>query len=265
MVFSAIENKSAPKKRLVILQPAYLPWTGFFDLMHKADIFVIFDDVQYTVRDWRSRNRIKTPDGVLWLSVPVQAKRVRNKLIRDVEIDNTKPWQKKHLKNLQGFYKKAPYYDEITDIFLAIYQKKYKFLIDVDIDFIMQVRQYFSLKSEIAFSSDIPSQGSKDEKLLSICRYFNATKYLSGNAAKSYLREKVFESEGITVEWHNYKHPYFQQLWTKEQGFISYLSIIDLLFNHGIESLDILTGQKVITKPDWIQQRHADEFCQSNK
>lgn len=245
--------------RIAILQPGYLPWLGFFDLMYQSDIFVIFDDVQYTIRDWRSRNRIKTPDGILWLTVPVKAKGVSEKLIKEVEIDNTQQWQKKHLMSLKSFYKKAKYFDEILTLINDIYKNNYKFLIDVDMNIILKIYNHFSLKTKILFSSEIPSTGKKDKKLLSICKYLNATHYLSGNAAKEYLREPLFISEGITVEWHNYNHPYYNQLWLREQGFISHLSVIDLLFNHGPDSLAILTNQKVIPAPESIKVRRADE------
>lgn len=246
-------------KKIVILQPGYLPWLGFFDLLSKADTLVIFNNVQYTVRDWRSRNRIKTPDGVIWLTVPVQAKGVREKLIKDVKVDNSQQWQKKHLESLKNCYKKAKYFKEIIELINDVYKKNYTFLIDVDMDFILKVKKYLSLEDKIIFSSEIPSTGGKDKKLLSICKYFNATHYLSGNTAKEYLREPIFVNEGITVEWHNYHHPYYNQLWLKEQGFISHLSMIDLLFNHGRDSLSILTGQKIMPKPGAIKVRHADD------
>jgi len=247
-------------KRVVILQPGYLPWLGFFDLMHKADVFVVYDDVQYTIRDWRSRNRIKTPQGVIWLTVPVKSKKAREKLIKDVEIDNSHKWQEKHLKSLESFYKKGKFFDNVMSWIVDTYQKPFKFLIDLDMEIIFKVTQYLGIKSRILFSSEIPSEGTKDERLLSICKTLNATHYLSGNAAKAYLREEIFEKEGIKVEWHNYKHPYYNQLWLKQQGFISHLSIIDLLFNHGPESLDIITGKKRIPVPEGITIRHADEF-----
>jgi|Deesub1362A_J573_1020465.scaffolds.fasta_scaffold00522_19 hypothetical protein len=245
--------------RVVILQPGYLPWLGFFDLMYKADFFVIFNDVQYTVRDWRNRNRIKTPNGVIWLTVPVESRGAREKLIKDVEIDNTQKWQERHLKSLESFYKRAKYFDEVMALIADLFKKTYRFLIDVDMDFIMKVRDYLSIDTKILFSSEIPSRGKKDEKLLSICKFLNSTCYLSGNTAKNYLRESIFAAEGIKVEWHDYQHPYYNQLWQKEQGFISHLSIIDLLFNHGPYSLAILTGEKVIPKPNDIVVRHAHE------
>jgi hypothetical protein len=250
-------------KRIVILQPGYLPWLGFFDLMSKADTFVIFDDVQYTVRDWRSRNRIKTPNGVLWLTVPVKAKGARQSLIRDVEIENGQQWQRKHLKSLESYYKKAKYFADINEMINDIYRKSYEFLIDLDMDFIFKVYRYCSLNTKIVFSSEIPSTGNKDDKLLSICKYLNATLYLSGNAARGYLRESIFVGEGINVEWQEYQHPYYNQLWLQEQGFISHLSIIDLLFNHGPDTLAILTGKKAIHQPQEILVRHSEDFRNS--
>lgn len=258
MVFT-VEDNNPLITRTVILQPGYLPWLGFFDLMHKSDIFVILDDVQYTTRDWRNRNRIKTPNGIMWLTVPVKAKDVRGKLIKDVKVDNEQQWQKKHLKCLESFYKKATYFKEIIELVNYVYKKNYTFLIDVDMDLILKVKQYLLIKTKIIYASEITLASKKDEKLLSICKYLNSTQYLSGNAAKDYLRESMFTSEGITVEWHNYQYPYYTQLWLKEQGFISHLSIIDLLFNHGPDSLAILTGQKVIQMPEGIKIRDADE------
>lgn len=246
--------------RAVILQPGYLPWLGFFDLMYKADTFVILDDVQFTVRDWRNRNRIKTPNGTLWLTIPVQAKHAREKLVTEVEIDNTQNWQKKHLKSLESFYKKTKYFNEIIELTYDLFDKSYRFLVDLDMVFIYEINQYLSLGTRILFSSEIGSTEEKDEKLLSICRHLNASHYLSGDVAKNYLREPIFLAEGISVEWHNYSHPYYNQQWIKEQGFISYLSVLDLLFNHGTESLAIITGKKIIPRPENITVRNANEL-----
>jgi hypothetical protein len=215
--------------------------------------------VQYTVRDWRSRNRIKTPNGVFWLTVPVKGKGAREGLIRDVRIENEQQWQRKHLKSLESFYKKAKYFCEIVEMRKEVYRTRYEFLIDLDMEFIVEVYRYFSLQTRIMFSSEIPSTGNRDEKLLSICKYLDATHYLSGNAAKDYLRESIFEAIGIRVEWHNYSHPYYNQLWVTKHGFISHLSTLDLLFNHGRESLEILLGKKVILRPEGMKSQHANE------
>lgn len=247
-------------KRVVILQPGYLPWLGFFDQLYKADVFVVLDDVQYTVRDWRSRNRIKAPNGVMWLTVPVRSKNSRDKQIKEIEIDNQQHWQEKHLRSIEFSYGRARYFKEVIELILDIYRKKYEFLIHVDMDFIFQVCEYLSIDTRIIYSSEIPSTCQKDEKLLSICKFLNATHYLSGNAAKDYLRESTFESDGITLEWHSYQHPYYDQHWVAKTGFISHLSILDLLFNHGPESLDILLGKKVIPSPQGAKIRYANEI-----
>lgn len=246
-------------KRVVILQPGYLPWLGFFDLMHKSHAFVILDDVQYTVRDWRSRNRIKTPDGVCWLTVPVKIKGSHNKLVKDIQIDNSQEWRKKHLRTLESYYKHARYFDEVSEMMNRILGRNHQFLIDLDMMLIHGICDYLALETEIMFSSEISSSYSKDEKLLSICKHLEATHYLSGNAAEHYLRESIFGAEKITVEWHNYQHPYYDQLWLKEQGFISHLSAADLLFNHGRASLDILTGKQLIFPGEGVLVTRADE------
>ena len=247
-------------KKVVILQPGYLPWLGFFDQMFKADVFVVLDDVQYTPRDWRSRNRIKTADGILWLTVPVRAKGVRDKLIKDVEIDNEQNWQRTHLKSLKTFYRKSKYFDEIISTVIDIYEKRYRFLTDVDMDFILKVRDYMSIPTNLIFSSSLNSTGERDKKLLSICKSLDTTHYLSGNAAQNYLREDIFADDGVVVEWQNYQNPYYSQLWLKHHGFISHLSVIDLLFNHGKDSLDIILGKKLIPQPEDIKVRQANEI-----
>lgn len=227
--------------------------------MHRADIFVILDDVQYTYRDWRNRNRIKTPDSVIWLTVPVKAGTACGKLIKDVRIENSRHWQKKHLKSIECFYRKGVYSGEIMEILNGLYNRNHHFLIDIDMEFILKAKEYLSIGSKLVFSSEIPCSGKKDDKILSICKYLGAGRYLTGNAARNYLRESIFAKEGIEVAWHNYRHPYYRQFWTKETGFISHLSVIDLLFNHGKESLDILTGKRSIARPEGIMVRHADE------
>jgi hypothetical protein len=245
-------------KRIAILQPGYLPWLGFFDLMYRCDVFVVLDDVQYTARDWRNRNRIKTPNGALWLTVPVMAKGARQQMIKDVKVDNTQLWQKRHLKSFESFYRKASYYEEIMELVDNVYRKTFTYLIDIDMENIFKICDYLSLRRDILLSSGISSYGEKDTKLMSICRSLKADSYISGNAAKAYLREDIFMSSAVTVEWHDYVHPFYKQMWLKKQGFISHLSIIDLLFNHGPDSLPILSGQKIVQIPSGMKVSHAD-------
>lgn len=252
----------ASVKKIAILQPGYIPWLGFFDLIHRSDVFVILDDVQYTVRDWRSRNRVKTANGIKWLTVPVKAKRARGKLINEVEIDNNQDWRRVHIDTLKSFYKKAACFDEILFLYEHAVNYPATRLIDVDMNIIRDILNYMCLRKNLILSSDISVKGTKDLKLLGICKEMMASHYISGNAAKDYLREAIFIKENITVEWHNYEHPYYNQLWTKELGFISHLSVLDLLFNHGPKSRDILNGKEVIVKPNEITCRNANDLNQ---
>ncbi|MBI5676804.1 MAG: WbqC family protein [Nitrospirae bacterium] len=243
--------------KVSILQPGYLPWLGFFDLMSKSDIFVILDDVQFTKNDWRNRNRIKTDNGIQWLTIPVIHE--FGQIIKDTAIDNNSLWQKKHLRALKTWYGKSRFFKNYIEEMEKIYSKNFKYLIDVDMDFILKAKEFLSLETNIVLSSEIPSAGKRDEKVLSICKHLNATHYLTGDAAKAYLREPIFNAERISVEWHNYHPPYYNQLWLKKQGFISHLSIIDLLFNCGTDSHAVITGKKVIPQPENIRVRQADE------
>jgi len=227
---------------LVIMQPGYLPWLGFFDLMLRCDTFVVFDDVQYTVRDWRNRNRVKTSTGITWLSVPVARKGVRSKTIRDVRIHNAQPWRQRHLATLQRSYARAPYFDELIERLRAAIMGKHKFLIDLDMAIIHCIRDYLGIDTPLLFASNLHVAGRKDERLVAICGLLGATCYLSPNGAKRYLREPLFEAAGIGVTWQDYEHPYYTQLWESQLGFISHLSVVDLLFNHGKDSRGILTA-----------------------
>lgn len=248
-------------KKIVILQPGYIPWLGFFDLMHRSDLFVILDDVQYTVRDWRNRNRIKTAHGIKWLTVPIKSKGIRSKLVNEVEVDNEQNWMKVHIDTLKSYYRKAAYFDEIISLYEQALIRPIKRIIDIDINIIRHILNYLGIRKDLILSSDISVTGAKDLKLLEICKRMGGSHYISGYAAKAYLREDIFKREEIMVEWHNYNHPYYNQLWLTELGFISHLSVIDLLFNHGPASLAILTGKKIINKPLDVEYRSANDVA----
>lgn len=219
------------KKTVVILQPNYIPWWGYFDLMNRADIFVLYDDVQYTKNDWRNRNKIKTPTGWQWLIIPVSYE--FGELIDNVKVlDNG--WQKKHLKTLEMNYKKAPHFKEIYKI-----AKEALVWADDAMEYelnpylwasIEDIAIYLDFKTDIKRSSiwfkDIG--GNPTERLVGICKELEATEYLSGQAAKDYLEVEKFGN--IKVTWHEYHPPVYKQLWG---NFIPGLSIIDMLFNEG--------------------------------
>lgn len=225
-------------KTLVLLQPSYLPWIGMFSQMDQADIFVVYSDVQYTKNDWRNRNRIKTAQGVQWLTVPV----LKNgfPLIKDVLIDNSDNWKTKHLKSIKQNYSRAPHFGEYISDIERIYLRPWKYLLDLDMEFILSIQYALGIKVEFKFSSDLSLEGNRIEKLIDCCIKCGATEFLEGHAGKSYLQgegEQLFRERGIKLTYQDYKHPVYTQLYGE---FVSHLSVLDLLFNCGKESLDII-------------------------
>ncbi len=232
--------------QIVILQPGYLPWLGFFDQLRRCDCFVIYDDVQYTKRDWRSRNRIKTKQGELFLTVPVINSGRYKQLINEAEIDYSQNWVHKHLSTITSAYKNAPFFDQYYPALAETLNVKPKYLLELDINIIKLCANWLSIKTPLVFSSTLNVSGSSTERLVSICQKLNATHYLTGDAAQAYLDLSLFEQAGISVEYHGYQHPYYQQLYPP---FIPYMSVIDLIFNHGDDSFAILSGNKLIVQP----------------
>jgi hypothetical protein len=222
----------------VILQPGYLPWIGFFDQMNSADVFVIYDDVQYTKHDWRSRNKIKTEAGIKWLSVPVLTKGRHGQLINEAEIKDRRLWQRKHVGSMQYAYSKAPYFKDHFPALKAILQNGHKLLMDLNMDLIRYIKNALNISSRIVYSSELKIDGEKTERLVEICKALGTNSYLTGDAAVNYLDIEQFKKNGIAVEFHQYSHPEYPQL---HGEFIPYLSIIDLLFNCGPKSKDYLS------------------------
>lgn len=227
--------------KAAILQPSYLPWIGFFDQMNSADVFVIYDDVQYTKHDWRSRNKIKTEAGVKWLSVPVLTKGRIGQLINEAEINNRSPWRRKHIGSMQFAYSKAPYFNDHFPALISILKTGHELLIDLNIDLIRYINYALNLSCRIVYASELKIEGEKTERLVEICKALGANSYLTGDAAAEYLDIEKFERNDIAVEFHHYSHPVYPQQYGE---FIPYLSVIDLIFNCGPESLDYITNKE---------------------
>jgi hypothetical protein len=228
--------------KLVILQPGYLPWLGFFDQMYQSDIFLIYDDVQYDKHGWRNRNRIKTAQGVQWLTLPVLTKGQSKPLIKEVLVNNQTDWRKAHLKTIEQSYSRAPYFNDYFGLFEEIYTKEWKYLIDIDMAFIYALIEKLGLTKEIKFSSSLGIPGKGTQRLIDICSYFKISDYLTGDAAEDYLDESQFSQINVQLHYHHYQHPVYNQL---HGEFVPYLSVIDLLFNQGKESLGILTAKQI--------------------
>jgi hypothetical protein len=223
--------------RVVVLQPSYLPWLGYFDQIDRADVFVFYDDVQYDKNGWRNRNRIKTPQGWAWITVPVLTRERFGAAINEVEIDNRAPWARKHLKTLSQNYSRSPYYGEYIGLFEDIYFREWEKIADLNMALIKAITGALGTDVRFACSSELNLQGDRLGRLVEICLEFGADRYLTGDSARDYMDRKVFSARGIQVEYQNYRHPVYPQLYGE---FISHLSIVDLLFNCGPESLSII-------------------------
>ncbi len=226
--------------RIAIMQPGYLPWLGFFELMHHCDLFVIFDDVQYTKKDWRSRNKIRTKDGWMWLTVPVQTKDRRFQLINEAVIDHTSNWRQKHIKSVEVHYGKARYLKEFFPAFKEIVGFKWERLVDLDLELIKWLAGALGIRRDIVMSSSLKTTGGREEKIIAVCEALGATELYDTKASSTFLDRAAFENRGIKLEFQDYQHPVYRQLY---EPFLAQMSVIDLLFNYGPESLGMILGK----------------------
>ncbi|WP_373036546.1 WbqC family protein [Sulfurimonas sp.] len=224
--------------KLAILQPSYIPWIGYFEQIMNVDIFVFYDDVQYTKNDWRNRNKIKTHDTDIWLSIPTKSSSKQK--INEVLIDDTKSWRLKHLKTIKQFYSKSKYFNEIYPLLQNNLNSNVSSISVLSINIIKDITKYLGLDVKFYLSSDLNISGNQNTRLVNICNHFNTTHYYSGMAAKDYIDHELFRKNNIEVTFQDYKHPSYKQL---NGAFLPYLSIIDLLFNHGRQSTEIIKGK----------------------
>lgn len=228
------------RRVLAVLQPGYLPWLGYFDQAHRADIFVHYDDVQYDKHGWRNRNRVKSTAGLPhWLSVPVLHSGKDWPKVMEVEIDQRSPWPRKHLGTLQQFYRKAPFFREYFKELEKVLVQPFSRLVDLNLALTATLFGLLGLERQTVRASTLGIPGDGSERLVSLCRHFEATHYLTGDAARDYLDVAAFERIGVKVIWQEYRHPEYPQ---GDKPFVPYLSIVDLLLNCGPESLRILAA-----------------------
>jgi len=220
-------------KRVAIVQSNYVPWKGYFDLIASVDEFVLFDDMQYTRRDWRNRNRTKTPGGLQWLSVPVQVKGRFEQTIRDTCIAGS-AWADSHWQALAHNYRRAPAFEATADWLEPLLRRPWTHLSMLNRALIEAVCARLGIGTRLSNSWDYELQGERSERLASICVQAGAGVYLSGPSARDYLDNAAFERRGVAVEWFDYCHfPEYPQLWGAfEHG----VSILDLLFHCGAEA-----------------------------
>ena len=222
-------------KTIMITQSNYIPWKGYFDAINRADEFVLYDDMQYTKRDWRNRNKIKTSTGLQWLSIPVEVKGKFFQKIKETKIID-KNWNKKHWNIIKHNYSKAIYFKEYKDFFEDMYLNcNTEYLSEINFVFLKAVCDLINIKTTFRWSSEFELRGDKSEKLLNLCLDTGASTYYSGPAAKDYLNEELFMKKKVNVEWLDYSgYKEYEQLYPP---FEHEVSILDLLFNAGKDAV----------------------------
>lgn len=221
-------------KKIAIVQSNYIPWKGYFDLIASVDEFVLYDDMQYTRRDWRNRNLIKTPQGLQWLTVPVRVKGKFHQKIRETEVDGM-AWAALHWKALAQNYGRSPFFAEVSEWLEPLYlDAAYDHLSVVNTVFISAICRYLDIATRLSSSQDYVLEEGKTQRLAGICAQAGADEYLSGPSAQDYMDEHVFNERGIGVRWFDYAgYPQYPQRWG---GFSHGVSVLDLLFNCGRDS-----------------------------
>jgi hypothetical protein len=222
---------------VVILQPSYIPWRGYFDQINRADLFIFYDDVQYDKRGWRNRNQIKTPHGRQWLTIPVYSRgaQTQNIPIHQILIVWENLWNQIHLKAIQQSYSKAPHFERYQPLLETFYQRRDELLADFTIDFtIALARELGITHTRFMRSSEIAEiNGQKTDRLIQILQAVGATHYISGPSAQDYLEREKFDQVGITLEYMQYNYPEYPQLYPP---FDPQVSILDLLVMTGSEA-----------------------------
>ncbi|RJR21266.1 MAG: hypothetical protein C4581_02205 [Nitrospiraceae bacterium] len=231
---------------LSVHQPQYMPWLGLFDKIAKSDCFVFLDQVQYKEREFQNRNKIRTKDGWMWLTVPVQSSGTGRKKICDVLIDNSNGWRKKHFNSIKTWYQSSLYFNDYIPFFEDILSRETERLVHINIDMMKYILKELEITTPLYYEHNLGISATKTDRIIEICKKFKATAYLSGEGGRGYLEEYKFDRAGIKLIYQKFKHPvYHQQYAGKGSAFIPYMSSVDLLFNEGPYSKQILIGEEV--------------------
>tara|TARA_B110000014_G_scaffold228341_1_gene188656 strand:+ start:292 stop:972 length:681 start_codon:yes stop_codon:yes gene_type:complete len=223
--------------KLVIHQPNYLPYVGFFHKLSLADTLVLMDNTQYD-KKFTNRNKIKVPNDSIWITIPINKKQ-KFSLNKEIEINNDEPWQEDHLKKITRSYTNSNYYKKNYQlVFENFYAKKWDYLFDFNYNMLLQIIEWLGLKIKVIKESELSSKGKSTERIINIANELGAETYLSGVGGKEYMNEKLFLDNNINLEFQNFVCSNYNQVFPEK--FIPNLSIIDLLFQNGPESLSIL-------------------------
>ncbi len=223
-------------------QPLYLPWLGLFHKVAMSDAFCLFDATQYDDNDFQNRNRIKGPNGVMWLTVPVKAKDHHRLQITEIEIVEQDVWRRKHWKSLVWAYGKAPFFSRYADFFEETYRRSWRSLVELDVHLLAYLFEALGLPKDFKRTSQLSCGGAKSEAVLSMCRALGATAYIFGAKGRDYVDRAAFDAAGIGVAFQDYHHPVYPQQFGP---FVPNLSVVDLLFNCGPNSMEVLMAGNV--------------------
>ena len=222
--------------RVTIHQPEHLPWLGFFHKMAECDVYVLLDSVQFTKNNYQNRNRLIDQNGaVFWSTVPVRMAGHTEKRIADMELDNAQPWPRKTWARIAGTYRSHPYFGALAPELESIFMSGHAFLVDLNLQLIEFFRRQLGISVPIVRSSTMEVAGSRSGLLLSICKNLGADTYLSGPSGREYLDVGLFLAAGVELDYHVFNHPTYAA-----PIFKPYLSTLDLLFNYGPGSREIL-------------------------
>lgn len=231
------------KKTVVIHQPDFIPYLGFFHRFLSADLYVVLDDVQfvYGSRAWTHRDKIKTPKGTQWLTVSVK-KPPRDTAINQVELSDEVDWRTDHIRLLEANYRGAPFFEQIMPSLRTLYAEPAKMLADFNLRSIRMLMSLLDVETPMVLSSTLSPQGAKNDLLVDLLKKIGADRYLAGVGSRDYMDESLFGAAGIEVVWQDFQHPVYPQQFGEFQP---YLSAIDMLFNCGIDrSRQLLRGEK---------------------
>jgi hypothetical protein len=223
--------------RVAIVQPPYLPWLGYFDLLRKVDRMVYLDTVNVNLRSFQRRNRIRTPTGSTWLTLPILKEQTGSPIFRNARTNDAIGWRQKHWRAIYSSYGRAPYFVDHRDFFEGFYAHAPSSLLDINVTLLQYLGKQLDVNTATCYASELEPQGAKTQLLIDICKKVGASAYLSGPTARNYLLPEMFKEENIALDFHEYTHPVYNQNFP---GFAPRMSAIDLLFNVGPKATKIL-------------------------
>jgi hypothetical protein len=225
-------------KKIAIMQPTYLPWIGYFALMNEVDQFILLDNVQFEKRSWQQRNKINSNNGEIFLTIPVINHNLRNLCISEVKISTDQNYIKKHINSIKYSYNKSKYFEKYSKEIFRIIEYPHEYLIDLNISLINYFKEILRIDTPLILASSLDTKLKKDSLMYEICEILDASTYIAVEGSRNYLESSNnFKNGKIALDFFDYSHPKYKQ---SGSNFISHLSVIDLILNHGSHSKDIL-------------------------